>query len=232
VHSSYTHSKLVRQLADMSLLDNGNLPQTADLRIGKLLDLSDSVRIAAAQLPDNEPFEPSSVTPESVRADFLRVRASLLKAVELSFNPGQRYTRIKLPVVEGRALAEDPAVLGAYQRFYASHQRDIVYRVQGLRERVSSCVSGASPELKQLARLDATLGSSLSAHASACFAKIPSLLSQRFEALNQPQISMSGEATHTQFQREIKNLLLAEIDARLLPIQGLVEALDDHISTY
>jgi hypothetical protein len=228
-------SGLIRRLAQMALIDSDKQPEPAELRLGKLLDLSKSIRIAAAQLPCTDADTDSDAAASqatTIRADYLQVRAALIKGIELSFNPGQLYTRIKLPTPQAATLTDDQVVLGQYQRFYASHQRDIIFRIQGLRERVSNGVGGISQELRQLVSLDATIADSISQHSNACFGSIPSLLSKRFDQLNQPQITISGAATHQQFSSELKNLLLAEIDARLLPILGLVEAMEDHLMSH
>jgi hypothetical protein len=224
-------TRLIRQLADMSAVTGETLPEPADLRLGRLLDLSSSIRIAAAQLAGTEAdFSPSGPAPQVVRDDYLAVRATLLKAVEASFNPGPGYTRLKLPRFEDMPEGDEQALLGACQRFYASQQREIVFRIAGLRERVSYAVAQQSPGLSQLVALDATLGDALSALGTRCFEAIPALLGRRFTRLRLFPALDSGAASYDKFCREMKALLLAEIDARLLPILGLVEALDDHLT--
>ena len=225
-------SRLIRQLADMSVLAGETLPEPADLRLGRLLNLSSSIRIAAAQMAGSEDdFSASAASPQAIRDDYLAVRGTLLKGVETSFNPGPGYTRLKLPRREAMPGADDQALLGACQRFYASQQREIVFKVTGLRERVSYAIAGQSPALSQLVALDATLGDALSALGARCFEGIPQLLEQRFARLRLLPALDSGAASYDKFCREMKALLLAEIDARLLPILGLVEALDDFLTT-
>jgi hypothetical protein len=68
----------------------------------------------------------------------------------------------------------------------------------------------------------------MSAHSRRSFAGIPGQLAARFEQkLNSEQLSVA----YQQFCRDLKALLNAEIDTRLLPVLGLVEALENHIET-
>jgi hypothetical protein len=223
----YNSSRLVRLLSSFGSQPPDISPLSADQRLGSLIDLSDSIRISAAQLrPPIENFEASAVSIERVRGDFLEVRAKLLTGIDTSFAPAERYCRIRLPLFDPDQ--ETAATVEPYQRFYASHQREMDFRIQGLRERTRTVAAGCSPELAQLVKLDTTLSDVMSAHSRRSFAGIPGQLAARFEQmLNSEQLSVA----YQQFCRDLKALLNAEIDTRLLPILGLVEALENHIET-
>jgi hypothetical protein len=102
---------------------------------------------------------------------------------------------------------------------------------------VRESVSGFSPALAQLAALDTALGDPISAHTRRIFAVVPRLLQKRFEFLIEQYRQASAgnqreqnlwHQTHAQFRSDMQGLLLAEIDTRLLPVLGLIEALDEH----
>lgn len=187
----YSGSRLVRLLSSFGSLAPDIAPLSADQRLGSLIDLSDSIRISAAQLrPPKEHFEASSVSLESVRRDFLEVRAKLLTGIDTSFAPDEGYCRIRLPLFD--PSQETPATVEPYQRFYLGHQRDMDFRIQGLRERTRTAAAGCSPELAQLVKLDATLSDVMSAHSRRSFAAVPALLGVRFEQmLSSEQLSVA-----------------------------------------
>ena len=96
--------------------------------------------------------------------------------------------------------------------------------------------AGLSPALAQLCALDAMLGDPVSLHARKVLAVIPKLLGQRFEYwLQQYQQALAAEQDqqhvwapyHEQFCQEIQGTLLGEIEDRLLPILGLLEAINE-----
>ena len=112
-----------------------------------------------------------------------------------------------------------------YLRFYAGHQRDMEFRVRNLQDRARIALSGLSPRLARLVALESALDQTLVAQHRQCFAQVPRLLERRFEFLAGK--GEMGEALLPAYQRDMRSLLLAEVDARLLPVLGLIEAIDE-----
>jgi hypothetical protein len=102
------------------------------------------------------------------------------------------------------------------------------------REALASCSAG----LRQLAELDATLDQTLGNRESDLLATVPSLLEKRFEKLQQTHQATLVESGKTDdpeqwflpggwlalFCRNLQDVLLAELDVRLQPVTGLIEA--------
>ena len=225
---SLNGSRLIRHLTDLEVPYVARSPRHFAGRLGRLIDLADSISLSTAlgKLPAMA-FEPVAVAAdEPVRERFLSARTSIIQSVIRSFDPGAGIARIKLPPAPpADAPPDEAAAYEPYLRFYRAHQREIDLRVQRVQSQVRAAAAGLSPELARLAALDAVLGETLALHTRKYFAVIPRLLSKHFAQL-------AGEyppaESHERFCGDMRELLLAEIETRLLPVLGLIEALNTH----
>ena len=210
-------------------------------RLAQLIDLADSITISSAHSKYRKPAAPApAVSPHTISDEFLRVRTSILQAIMKSFTPTAGPSRIKLPVPAASRPEDNTEAFTPYLTFYTAHQAQIDARVRGLHLRVREMATSVSPELAQLAALDTALGNTLAVHARRSFAVIPGLLGQHFDhLLNDNTRSETCPAdpgnawTHLLqgFCSTMQGLLLAETEARLLPVLGLVEAINEDIDT-
>ncbi len=92
-----------------------------------------------------------------------------------------------------------------------------------LRVRVRKALAMASPALAALAELDAVMEKALGERERALLAGIPALLERRFARLLAAGEEVP-EAAPGVFGQELQTVLLAELEVRLLPVAGLVEA--------
>ncbi len=217
----------MRALAATGLAEAQQAPIAAEQRLAGMIDLSDSIRVSAAQLADpGLDFEAIPVDLSAVRADFLDVRAALLRSVQQSFHPGSGYVRTRLPQPD--YSAEPAKGVEPYQRFYRAQQREMDFRISGLLERVRAAASDCSPELRQLVRLDKTLQKVMTGHARLAYNSLAEHLGRHLQELI---ADSSPEQAYPRLFRNMKAMLLAEIETRLLPILGLVEAIEQHHQT-
>jgi hypothetical protein len=164
---------------------------------------------------------------------------------------GDPGARIKVPSLNTRIPTEQLSRFEPYHRFYAAHQREFESRVRPLQLVVRDAIRGLSPEMMQLVALDEGVGDALSVHTRKYLAVIPQLLAKRFDLLlaesqqgdaaahRDGQEDRADEAllkTWTassgwlgRFYQEMQGLLLAELELRLLPILGLVEAANEQV---
>ncbi|MBN7797758.1 DUF3348 family protein [Parahaliea mediterranea] len=222
--SSFVQPRLVSLLSAWDSGAPAVAPEQFTQRLGRLIDLSSSFDLAETLdgLPRLE-YEPAAEPGARAREDFLRVHAAMIGAVMRSLDPERGPTRIRWPEPEPETGAPPPAE--AYSKFYAANQREMEARVRGLQERVRDAIAGCAPQLAQLATLDGALGDALLVHSRRLFAGIPPRVKARLEQLR----GEGGDAVETRLKGEVQALLLAEIEARLLPVQGLVEALEEHL---
>lgn len=125
------------------------------------------------------------------------------------------------------AEAADPAL---YRRSYQAHQRTMALRAEPLRAQARATLARLSPALAQLATLDATLDKALAAQERQCWATVPALLEDFFNRQRQAAAPLDDTTTAlpdwlVQYRQLMQAVLLAEWEVRLLPTEGLIEAL-------
>ena len=157
-------------------------------------------------------------------------------------NPGK--ARIKLPAPARHPTDEDAADFLPYQRYYLAHQRDMNASIGPLRASVRSALADHSPALKQLAALDGVLDQALGPRERNLLASVPQLLAKRFEQLHQahktarvdtaapddPEAWLQPGGWLAVFCKDMQAVLLAELDVRLQPVAGLIDALGNQDS--
>jgi hypothetical protein len=238
LQASASASRLVRFLCEWVEGDVASSAPGFAERLGQLFDLPDSIKISSAHGKiSSEHFEPSGLTREMVTEEFFRARTSLIRSVLRSFAPGSGHIRNRFPTVDITASEDDSTDPEPYLAFYTALQRDIDFRSRTLQAAVRESVAGFSPSLAQLCALDSALAEPLTANNRRLFAAVPKLLQKRFELLlaeyreaaplseNAPELWVK---TINVLRNDMQGLLLAEIETRLLPALGLIEALDEH----
>lgn len=230
-------SRLVRFLTDLSVTDTQVSHRQFTERLGQLIDFSDSITLSNAHARDLEiESEEVDAFSEGISGEFLRARSIIVQAAMRSFFPGSGPTRIKWPAIEQELPVGPASAAEPYLKFYSSQQVDIDTKIRGLHLRSREAVSRLSPKLERICAIDAALADALAAHSRRYFTSVPRLLGRRLETLfrqYQARVKDGVDAnagwleTREQFRRETQGLLLAEIEARLLPALGLIEALNE-----
>ena len=227
-------SRLIRFLAELEVAEE-QLPHARFVqRLGQLIDLSDALKLSetlrhaaplAAATEDNTFWD--------VEGDFLRVRTNLIKGIMGSFVRDETHSRIRLPVPGQFSANLNEARHEPYARFYRAHQREMELRIKGLQVRVREHAQRFPGQLSRLAELDRVLTETFAARTRQCFAVLPTLVGSRYRLLlpeqDQSQMEPVAEAGLEQLHVEMRELLLAELDTRLLPVQGLVEAISEQL---
>ena len=237
--ASLNGSRLIRALEGLAVSDVEVSHKHFAMRLGQLIDLSDSISISQVHgRASAAGFEPSENTSEAVEAEFLQVRSSVVGSILKSFGESAGPGRIRFPRPGADAPANSADGYQPYGKFYAAQQREMDFKTQQLRSHVREIVASASPELAHLATLDEVLADTLGVHSRKFFAKIPALLGKRFDHLLTAYHQSQGKAQNDTgtwpelleiFSRDTRELLLAEVEARLLPTQGLIGALHSGI---
>jgi hypothetical protein len=228
-HPAPGGTRLVRLLRDLQVADAEVSHQHFAGRLARLIDLADSINIADAhgQLRAMA-FEPTTASNAAIKQQFLRSRTAMMQAVIKGLDPQAGPARSKLPTPETPPSPLDKtAAAEPYLKFYATQQGQIDANVQRLQKRVREAVAGLSPKLAQLCALDTALGDTLAVHSRKFFAVIPRLLQQYFEQQLQAEPEQ-WRRFHQQLCARIQGLLLAEIEVRLEPVLGLIEATNEH----
>lgn len=127
----------------------------------------------------------------------------------------------------------------AFRQHYLAMQRAMLTATGRWRGRLRDLLAGASPELARLAELDALMEGVLSPREHSLLAQVPQLLGTHFE--RQRLAAQAGDAATSEawleiFRKDMHGVLLAELDVRFLPLEGLLaalrsHALDSHVQT-
>jgi hypothetical protein len=238
--TNFHSSKLIRCLADLALVDAGDAGNAFAEKLGLWVHFADAITLSAVH-SDGIASAPGKAKPgaqAAVSVEFDRVQAMLTTSIAHSCSSNASKTHIKLPTPNLELPLDVAATFTPYRRFYEAHQRDMELSIRPLRFNVRDAVAKASPRLKKLAELDATLDNILRDREAKLLAKVPVLLKKRFAQLykeHQQKLVDTQQAdkpaawTQTggwlaRFCNDMQMLLLAELELRLQPTMGLIEA--------
>lgn len=127
------------------------------------------------------------------------------------------------------ALADAPILplqdaLAPYRLHHSQQQRSMLARIGGLRERMRNRLSqGCGARLARLAALDAVFERALAERERRWLGGLPALLAQRAAQLH----AADPARWRTPYWAEQQRALQAELEQRLQPLRGLIEALQD-----
>lgn len=118
----------------------------------------------------------------------------------------------------------------AYHRRYLGHQRRMQSAVDTVRAKARQALASTSPSLARLAMLDGTLQQLFGPREQKLLSSVPLFLKERFERLHRQEPDEAGVvplplAWFDTFRRDVQEALLAELDARLQPVLGMIDAL-------
>lgn len=222
LHRNISRSKLVRLLSDLASVEVESSKQDVAERLGLWLDAVGTVRLDAA-LQSIQTFAPQrpgqglSANAAAVEAEFQHVRSSLVKAIKAS-----------LPLAPVEPDGETAVEYATYYQRYQEQQRQIESKLAPLRSQVRQVLSRASTQLRQLAALDALMEQMLGAREQKLMASVPVFLERRFEQLRKAD----QPGWLDTFRKEWQGMLVAEVDVRLQPVLGLIEALSNEVKKH
>ncbi|HTH60391.1 MAG TPA: DUF3348 domain-containing protein [Paraburkholderia sp.] len=228
---------LVRLLARLAQAEVAEPRQSLSDRLADWLGWTDAITLSSAL--KNSASAPHAgargASPNVANdADALgeRVRASLARSIALTTRgPAARTRHHATP-------AEPPPDYADFRQRYQSMQQTMDSDIADLRQRLRVMLAAASPGMARLATVDAVMERSLGAHERSLLASVPTLLGAHFERLRraaQPTAddddattaaaaAPSGAWLRT-FVNDMESVLLAELEVRFQPVEGLLAAL-------
>lgn len=205
----------------MQLLTAAGAPERKDKlpcfaeRLSRLFGLGDTMKLdAAIAFRTRQPGRPERGTIERLVQELVSTRQVLAKRIHgygCDIDPDEH------PTAE------------SYIHALLAIQRKIAATTRHLRDKVRKAMRDQGPNLARLAEMDTVFDHTMAAYTGQCFAQIPKVLEQRFLALESTykQASRPDSDPDTwlhHYCEEAQNLLLAELDVRLEPVVGLLEA--------
>ncbi|MBN3765882.1 DUF3348 domain-containing protein, partial [Burkholderia sp. Ac-20365] len=134
--------------------------------------------------------------------------------------------------------AEAEVSYADFRQCYLALQQGMETRIGNLRGRLRSMVAAQSSEMTRLAVVDAIMERALGARERSLFGAVPGMLGGHFERLRkaaQEEQAAAGDdpaptavasgAWLDMFRKDMQSVLLAELEIRFQPVEGLLAAL-------
>lgn len=220
-------------------------------RLGLWLGVFDGITLHATlqsikTLDEEKPSDAPLARTCALEEEFHKVRSALVRAIAASGASPASEKRVRNPVPQPEAAKATDAGYAPYHQRYLDQQRQMALRIDALRAHVRQTIAKVSPPLGQLASFDTVMEQLLGGREKKLLATVPVLLERRFGHLRKTH--QLGLATGRQqddpalwgqpggwldrFGQELHGVLLAELEVRMQPVVGLIEAFSNEVKKY
>ncbi|MEO5736133.1 MAG: DUF3348 domain-containing protein [Variovorax sp.] len=215
-------STLVRLLARLTETDVPESKQAFADRLSQWLGWTDAISLSAA-LSGSPATARSAAAPDASaeRAQCARVRSAAASAIAED--------------MRGAAMDTDTTTgFSPWRQRYLARQQAMATSIGALRGRLRETLATRSPAMARLAAVDAVMEQVLGAHEHRLLATVPALLEKHFKRLRPADPAPDAPDNNSgvqpaawldAFGQDMQSVLLAELDIRLQPVEGLLEAL-------
>ena len=214
-------SSLTRLLVDLDVAERVDSSTAFAEKLGLWVDFRHAITlhgIHSAPAP-TRPARQTAHKGGAMAAELARRRATLtasiqlpLPALDLSLKPGTAY---------------EP-----YRRHHLARQREMALQMRQLRNQIRGTLDEGSPKLQKLAALDAAFEHMLSERENHLFATVPALLEKHFKRLLKEHAQDTEPTWLTPFGKALETALMTELEVRLQPTLGLIEAYNDEMKNH
>lgn len=225
-----TGSAFIRALAALNDVHAPASPDAFAQRLSQWFDWTHAFSLSAAlsdaeARPDVAAFSGRAAIAADER-EFARVRGALVKNITDAPAEPRRIGRPFAGAAAAAAPTDTPVDFAAWRQRYARCQLAMETQIVPLRRRLRGTLADRSPALARLAELDNVMEQVVGAKERALLATVAGRLESRFEQLRGPQgdVPVQPGPWLDRFSQEMRDLLLAELDLRLQPVEGLLAA--------
>jgi len=228
-------SPLVRLLADTTSVPVDVSRQDFAEQLSQWLGALDAVTLhgthqSLKSVVGSSPLGTSPHSPAALEVHFQRVRSALVARVSEpvrlpngAHEGGQSASRLLRAAAEA-PLAAGEASFAPYRQHCQALQRHMGLKIATLRAQVRQVLAHGAAPLRQLSEMDAVWEQMLTTREAKLLSTVTALLEKRFDHLR-------GAGELARYAPEQQAVLLAELNVRLLPVVGLVEAFAQHDNT-
>jgi len=236
--TAFSGPTLIRLLARLTDLDVPESRQSLSDRLSQWLGWTDAIALSTA-LNGNPPAVASSARAfgSAEENECARVRTSLANAIagDSAFAAASRRAPAHAPLPG--APMEATVAYPFFRQRYVSMQQAMETGIGNLRGRLRAMLAARTPGMARLAVVDAVMERALGSREQSLLAAVPVLLATHFERLQRAEQTLaaaeaSGDAAAVApgawldvFLKDMQSALLAELDVRFQPVEGLLAAL-------
>ena len=225
--TSFRGPTFIRLLARLTDVDVSPSRQSLSDRLGQWLDWTHAVALSTSL--DGKPSAVGFDVPtfgSDEENECARVRASLASTIA-----GDR-------AFAKEGGANEAADYSVFRQRYLAIQRSMQAATGNVRSRLRDMLAQKTADMARLADVDAVMERVLSPREQALLAHVPALLGDHFERLRQAEQKALADAQVAEvapvvtpgawldvFRQDVQSVLLAELDVRFHPVEGLLAAL-------
>ena len=235
-------SELLRFLASQGLVNASTDAGDVGQRLGDWLDFRQAIAlqgfIGAVDDPSAAPARPTArVDANVLQRRFAQVRAALEQSILQGTVPALGLVRIEMPQAELDHPIDPKTAFDPFRRFAIGHQRQMDNIIRSLRSQLRGMLDKGTTADRQLATLDAIFENVLTAREARLLGQIPAEFEKRFAKALKQHMKLLVQASEADepaprtapwlapLRDDMRAALLAELDLRLQPVLGLIEAL-------
>lgn len=235
-------SELLRFLASQGLVDTASDAGDVGQRFGDWLHFRHAIALQGflgeLDKPDAITLQPTArVDADVLHARFSGVRCALERAITEGSAPAPGMARIEPPSPELEHPIDPKTAFDVFRRYSMGHQRQMEKIIRSLRAQLRSMLDKGTAHQRQLATLDAIFENVVQEREARLLGQIPITFEKRFAKALKQHLKQLVEATEVDepaprttpwlapLLDDLRKALLAELDLRLQPVLGLIEAL-------
>ncbi|RSZ47362.1 MULTISPECIES: DUF3348 domain-containing protein [unclassified Variovorax] len=222
--TGFNGSALIRLLSRLSNVDAREPAQPTADRLSQWFGWTDAISLSAAL--DGAPATPQSglrAPRNNEESECQRVKTALATAIAEDNTFGA-----------GKDAASD---FTPYKRRYLARQQAMEAGASTLRGKLRAAMAAKSPAMARLASVDVVMAQVLEAREYSLLSAVPGILERHFERLRKAAEADASETDDTPhsaqptdewldvFRKDAQDVLLAELDFRFQPVEGLLDAL-------
>jgi hypothetical protein len=220
----YTSSALARQLTRLTGAQAPESRQPFAEALSQWLGWTDAISLSAALNTAPAAGKTAPPSARSAAEGVERIKAGLARAIaDACAAPGPAARTSRRPP---EPAPEAPTDYGHYRQRYLATQQAMEERIESLRQRLRTQLAAASPDGARLAAVDAVMEQVLAQREQLLLHAISTQrLEKRFDSLKPPGDDVAAGLWLDTFRQDMHAVLLAELDTRMQPVEGLLAAL-------
>ncbi|CAB3666088.1 DUF3348 domain-containing protein [Trinickia soli] len=234
--TAFSGPALIRLLARLTDAEVSDPKQSLADRLSQWLAWTDAIKLSSA-LNGNPPATAAGAPANlgAAEKECARVRSALANAI--ANDSTFAAIRPRGAAMEPSA-ADDPVDSSVLRQRYLFLQREMETAIGHLRERLRVTLAAQTPGMAKLAMVDAVMERALAPREQSLLAALPRLMTTHFERLRRQAQQAPGDAQATEvtakhapcpwldtFRKDMQSVLLAEMEVRFQPVEGLLAAL-------